>query len=230
MEFDNTFLVAAPADEVWSAMLDVQRVAPCVPGARVVERTGDNAYKVAIKVKVGPVAMTYNGDVEIAEQDPAAHRALLRARAKEARGQGTADATVELRLAAEDGATRGSMHTDVAISGRVAAMGQGVIADVSGRLIETFAHNLAAMLAGEGAPAPEPAPAPAPAPAAAAGAPPPPPPPPPPAPAAEPEEALAIGSLVGGVVSERLRDPRALAAVLVVAAAVGFALGRASRR
>jgi hypothetical protein len=105
-------------------------------------------------------------------------------------------------------------------------MGQGVIADVSGRLIETFAHNLAAMLAGEGAPAPEPAPAPAPA----AGAPPPPPPPPPPAPAAEPEEALAIGSLVGGVVSERLRDPRALAAVLVVAAAVGFALGRASRR
>jgi uncharacterized protein len=147
MNFDNTFTVAAPIDEVWKAMLDVERVAPCVPGAQVLEQTGDNAYKVAIKVKLGPVSMTYSGDVEIVEQDDVARRAVMSAKAKESRGQGTADATVEMRLSQENGATQGAIHTDVAISGRAAAMGQGIISDVSARLIDTFAGNLAQMLA-----------------------------------------------------------------------------------
>jgi uncharacterized protein len=146
MDFQNTFSVAAPIDEVWRAMLDVERVAPCVPGAQVVERTGDDAYKVAIKVKLGPMTMTYRGDVAIVEADEAAHRAVMSARAKEARGQGTADATVEMRLTEHDGRTDGTIRSEVAISGRAAAMGQGVIGDVSGRLIETFAANLATML------------------------------------------------------------------------------------
>jgi uncharacterized protein len=164
MEFDNTFTVAAPIDEVWGAVLDVERVAPCVPGAQVLEQTGDNAYKVAIKVKLGPVSMIYNGDVEVVEQDPDARRAVMSAKAKESRGQGTADARVEMRLSHDDGTTHGAIHTDVAISGRAAAMGQGIIADVSARLIDTFAANLAQMLAAEpgaaeqpGAGAPEPA-------------------------------------------------------------------------
>ena len=228
MEFDNTFSVSAPIDEVWDAMLDVERVAPCVPGASVVEKTGDNAYKVAIKVKLGPVSMTYKGDVEVVESDADARRAVMSAKAKESRGQGTADATVEMRLSQENGATHGAIHTDVAISGKAAAMGQGIIGDVSARLIDTFANNLAAMLAAPEAAepatpeeAPEPAtPEGAPAPAAAV-----PPPPPAPAPAAEPE-GLPVLSLAGGVLAQRLKDPKVLA---VIAAFLVLVLWRRRR-
>ena len=226
MEFDNAFEVAAPIDEVWSAMLDVERVAPCVPGARVIERTGDNAYKVGIKIKLGPMSMTYTGNVEITESDPEAHRALMTASAKEQRGQGTAQATVELRLAeAGAGATSGTMHSEVAMSGRAAAMGQGVISDVSARMIDTFATNLAAMLAGQ--PAPEPVgattngggaasataerPAPAPAPPQEA-------------------DALEIGSVAGDVAAARLAEPRTLAAVLALVAFIFYRLGKRSGR
>jgi carbon monoxide dehydrogenase subunit G len=215
MEFDNTFTVEAPIDDVWAAMLDVQRVAPCVPGASVVEQTGDNAYKVAIKVKLGPVSMTYNGDVEIVESDPEAHRAVMSAKARESRGQGTADAKVEMRLSQENGATQGAIHTDVAISGKAAAMGQGIIGDVSARLIDTFAGNLATMLS-----TPEAAAEPA-APEAADEAPTKvhaaPPPPPRPAPAAEPE-GLPILSVAGSVVAGRLRNPKVLAGLAGVLA------------
>jgi uncharacterized protein len=257
MEFDNTFSVASPIDEVWNAMLDVERVAPCVPGAQVLERTGENAYKVAIKVRLGPMTMTYRGDVEVVEADEAARRAVLRARATEARGQGTADATVELRLRELAGATDGTIHSDVAISGRAAAMGQGVIADVSGRLIDRFAGNLAEMLAapaveagpateraaeheaaGGAAPAGEGAPAGRVAPAGegarvAAGA--------PAAEAAPPErgdggpapdeeEGLSILPILRDVLGSRLRDPRALAGALAGVAAAAFLLGRRSAR
>jgi carbon monoxide dehydrogenase subunit G len=254
MEFDNTFTVAAPIDEVWGAVLDVERVAPCVPGAQVLEQTGDNAYKVAIKVKLGPVSMLYNGDVEVVEQDRDARRAVMSAKARESRGQGTADATVEMRLSQDNGTTRGAIHTDVAISGRAAAMGQGIIADVSARLIDTFAANLAAMLA-----APEQEAATPPAAAASAEAPttefaagggaaaaPPegaaphagalhgaaPPaaaarPAQPPAAPAEPE-GLPILSIAGGVIAQRLRDPKVIAG-LAGAAVVVFALRRRRR-
>jgi len=228
MEFDNTFTVEAPIDEVWKAMLDVERVAPCVPGAKVLEQTGDNAYKVAIKVKLGPVSLTYTGNVEVAEADDAAHRAIMKARAKEQRGQGTADATVELRLTEQNGTTQGAMHSDVAISGRAAAMGRGMIGDVSAKMIDTFAENLAAMLSGpeeeavavaasEAAPSePEAAP-------------------PPPRPAPEPaavatDEGLPIGSIVGSVVTGRLQDPRALVGTLLAVLLIGWLLGRRSAR
>src|SRR5919109_1695046 len=92
MRFENRFDVAAPIERVWETVLDVERVAPTVPGAQVLERTGDDAYKVAIRVKVGPMSMTYSGEVEITERDDAEHRAVMKARAKESRGQGTAAA------------------------------------------------------------------------------------------------------------------------------------------
>jgi carbon monoxide dehydrogenase subunit G len=223
MEFDNTFEVQSPVDEVWKAVLDVERVAPCVPGAQVLEKTGEDSYKVAIKVKLGPVSMTYRGDVEVVEADEAAHVAKMRARARETRGQGTADATVEMRLTDEGAKTKGDIHTDVAISGRAAAMGQRMIGDVSAKLIDTFAANLAAMLGEAPAPAPAPAaPAPAAAAAAAEGATPPPPPPPPPA----SDEGLPVLDLVGGVVGDRLKDPRALVGALLTALLLGFLLGR----
>src|SRR5919112_3821106 len=148
MRFENRFDVAAPLEEVWAAVLDVERVAPTVPGAQVLERTGEDTYRVAIKVKVGPMSMTYRGEVEITDRDEAAHRAVMKARAKESRGQGTADADVTMELSGTDGRTSATVITDVELSGKVATMGQGVLQDVSGRLVQAFAQNLAAMLEG----------------------------------------------------------------------------------
>src|SRR3954462_8500188 len=146
MEFDNEFEVSAPIDEVWKTMLDVERVAPCVPGAKVVEQVSDDAYKVEIKIKLGPVSMTYKGDVEIVGADEGAHRALLAIKAREARGQGTAGAKSELQLSAAGSGTRAEVHTDVSLTGRAASMGRGIIGDVSSKMVDTFAENLAAML------------------------------------------------------------------------------------
>jgi len=216
MRFENSFDVDAPIDTVWDAVLDVERVAPTVPGAQVLESVGDDAYKVAIRVKVGPMSMTYRGEVEITERDEAAHRAVMKARAKESRGQGTADADVTMVLAGRNGGTSATVTTDVQLSGKVATMGQGVLQDVSRRLVETFAGNLATMLEG-GAPA-EPA----------AEAPEEPVRPQEPA-AAEPEAALDLGSLGGAVVAERLRTPEGMAAVIAFVAFIAFLLGRRSK-
>ena len=139
MEFDNTFSVNAPIDEVFKTLLDLERVAPCVPGAEVLEQTSDSSYKVGIKVKVGPMSMTYKGDIEILERDHEAHRALMRAKARETRGQGAADAKVTMALTEAGGATQGTIHSDVRLSGKVAAMGGGVIKDVSSRIVDAFA-------------------------------------------------------------------------------------------
>jgi carbon monoxide dehydrogenase subunit G len=224
MKFENAFAVAAPIDEVYAALLDLERVAPCVPGAQVLERTGEDAYNVGIKVKVGPMSMTYRGSVEIIDRDAEAHRAVMSAKAKETRGQGTADAQVQMQLIPEDGATLATINADVQLSGKAAAMGHGIINDVSARIVETFFQNLAAMLAerpgevAEATPAAEPASgepeaggeAPSPRPLA----------PPPPAPVTPPEsDALPIGKIVGPVLLARLRDPRVLGGLgaLVVA-------------
>jgi carbon monoxide dehydrogenase subunit G len=167
MKFENTFAVDAPIDEVYATLLDVERVAPCVPGAEVIEKSGDDAYTVAIKVRVGPISMTYRGNVEIVERDEANHRAVMRARARETRGQGTADARVDLSLVQEGATTNGTMVADVQLAGRAAAMGRGVIQDVSAKLVSTFAQNLEQMLSGgAGAPAAATADAPATTPAA----------------------------------------------------------------
>jgi uncharacterized protein len=212
MRFENRFAVDAPLEEVWDAVLDVERVAPTVPGAQVLERTGEDAYKVAIKVKVGPMSMTYRGEVEIVERDEAEHRAVMKARAKESRGQGTADADVTMVLSGDDGRTAATVTTEVQLSGRIATMGQGVLQDVSGRLVDTFAQNLAAMLEGAEEPSAAEAAAGTPAPQAAA--------------AREPADALDLGSIGGAVVSERLRDRRVLGGVVVAVALILYLLGR----
>ena len=169
MKFDNEFTVQAPIDEVWTTLLDVERVAPCMPGAEVLERSGENAYKVGIRVKVGPISMLYRGQVEITERDDASHRATMRAKAREARGQGTADAHVHMRLAEQPEGSHATLETDLQLSGRAAAMGRGVIGDVAENLVATFAGNLAGMLAGKPAGAEAPGQAEAPAAAAAPG-------------------------------------------------------------
>jgi uncharacterized protein len=220
MRFENNFDVAAPLESVWDAVLDVERVAPTVPGAQVLERTGENAYKVSIKVKVGPMSMTYRGDVEIVERDDEAHRAVMKARAKESRGQGTADADVTMALHGEDGRTSATVTTEVEMSGKAASMGQGVLQDVAGRLVETFAQNLASMLEGKPPTAAEPAPA---RPAREEPA-------TPPGPSPEREEALDLGSLGGAIIADRLKDPRRLAALVALVAFIAYLLGRRSAR
>src|SRR6478736_2724338 len=155
MKFENTFEVDAPIDEVYATLLDVERVAPCVPGAEVIEKSGDDAYTIAIKVRVGPISMTYRGNVEIVERDDANHHAVMHARARETRGQGTADARVDLSLVQDGPLTKGTMLADVQLAGRAAAMGRGVIQDVSAKIVSTFSSNLEAMLGGDGAPAVE---------------------------------------------------------------------------
>ena len=231
MRFENQFDVDAPIDKVWDAVLDVERVAPTLPGAQVLERTGEDAYQVAMKVRVGPMSMTYRGEVEIAERDEEAHRAVMKARAKEARGQGTADADVTMVLRGENGRTSATITTEVELSGKAATMGHGVLQDVAGRLVDTFAKNLATMLEGgepepareptpAATPAPEPTPAAAPGPAAAT----------PPRPSPEREDALDLGSLGGAVIADRLRDPRRLAGVFGLMVLIAFLLGRRSAR
>src|SRR5215210_6233312 len=108
MRFENHFDVQAPIDEVWAAVL---------------ERTGEDSYRVAIKVRVGPMSMTYRGEVEITDRDEAAHRAVMKARAKESRGQGTADADVTMTLSGDGGRTSATVTTEVELSGKVATMG-----------------------------------------------------------------------------------------------------------
>jgi len=154
MRFENGFDIEAPIDKVWDTVLDVERVAPTVPGAKVLEKTSDSAYKVGIKVKLGPMSMQYKGDIEIVEADESSHRAVMKARAKESRGQGTADADVTMHLTEQGGRTVGEIVTDVKVSGKAASMGRGVMQDVAGRMVGTFAENLAKMLeGGDGAPA-----------------------------------------------------------------------------
>lgn len=210
MEFENTFVVDAPVEDVWDLLLDVERVAPCMPGAQVLEQTGDDAYKVAVKVKLGPMTMNYKGDVEILSKDTATHQATMRAKAKEARGQGTASASMRMALQEQGAATQASIVTEMQMSGKAAAMGQGVIKDVAATLTDTFAQNLAALVEGAGQPTVEAA-------AVPPGAEPPPPPP-----AAEP--ALPAGQIAASVIAGRLRDPRVQA--VLIAFLLGLLIGR----
>ena len=186
-----------------------------MPGAEVLERTGEDSYKVGVKVKVGPMKMQYNGQVEIVERDPEARTAVMNAKVKEARGQGIANAKIHMSLVGNGSSTEGRIETDVQLSGKAAAMGQGVIQDVSAKLVQTFAGNLAEMLAGGEAPA-DAAPAAPAAPEATQAAPPTPPPPPRAASAAE--QSLPVGAIAASVVKGRLRDPRVAGFLLVVMA------------
>ena len=143
MEFDNSFTVEKPLDEVWSTMVDLERVVPCVPGARVIDKTGDRAVNAEVQIKLGAMNMNYSGPAEIVEQDDSAHRAVMSARAKEAGGQGNADANVTMELTGSDGATEVALHSQINVTGKAAQMGEGVIVAVTEGMIKEFAQNLA---------------------------------------------------------------------------------------
>jgi carbon monoxide dehydrogenase subunit G len=140
--------VQAPIDEVWAALNDLERVAPCLPGAAITERDDDGTYHGTFQVKLGPTTASYRGTIKIEDADESAHRATLKARGSDKRGQGGASATIVNTLSEHDGATRVEAVTDFTITGRLAAFGRGgMIEDISNRLMRDFATCLQGRLA-----------------------------------------------------------------------------------
>jgi len=148
MELEHSFTVPVPPERAMDVLLDVQRVAPCMPGASLDSVEGDD-IKGRIKVKVGPISMTYAGTARFGERDAEAGVIVLEASGKETRGAGTASATVRSQLQGENGHTKVVVHTSLNVTGRPAQFGRGVMAEVGGKLIGIFADNLAAMLAAD---------------------------------------------------------------------------------
>ena len=151
MEMDHSFTVPVPPDRAWDVLLDVERIAPCMPGATVDEFDGE-VVTGRIKVKVGPVSLTYRGTAKFTERDPDARVILLEASGKETRGAGTASATVRATLEPESGgeATKAIMHTTMNVTG-LAQFGRGVMVEVGGKLVEQFAQNLRQLITDDSA-------------------------------------------------------------------------------
>jgi uncharacterized protein len=145
MELTNDFTVDVPVDQAWEVLTDLERIAPCMPGAELRDIEGDD-YHGVVKVKVGPITAEYRGKVTFVERDAGAHRAVLRAQGREVRGQGQANATITATLAEADASTRVSVVTDLNITGKVAQLGRGVLADVSNKLMSEFVQSLEATL------------------------------------------------------------------------------------
>ncbi|WP_236539447.1 SRPBCC family protein [Spiractinospora alimapuensis] len=145
MQLENDFTVPVPPDQVWEALLDVERIAPCMPGATLDSSEGET-YNGRVKVKVGPITVTYRGQAKIVSRDDDNRVAEIEAKGKEARGSGTADARITARVQPSDDGTRVSVTTDLNITGRVAQTGRGMLSDVSGKLVNRFADNLATEL------------------------------------------------------------------------------------
>jgi len=149
MKLENEFTVPASIDEAWAVLLDVPRVAPCLPGATVEPGQGeDGEYKGQMKIKIGPITAAYKGTVKIQEADEAARRVAMRAQAKDARGQGTAAATITSTMEEVPEGTKVSVVTDMRVTGPAAQFGRGVMQDVSAKLMGRFAECLAQQMKG----------------------------------------------------------------------------------
>lgn len=146
MELKNTFTVPADIDTAWKTLLDVEAIAPCMPGATLESVEGDQ-FTGNVKVKLGPVSMTYGGEAHFVSKDGSAHKAVIEGTGKEARGSGTAKALVTIELIAENPTTtRVEVATDLTITGKAAQFGRGVMQDVAGRLVTQFAGNLETLI------------------------------------------------------------------------------------
>jgi carbon monoxide dehydrogenase subunit G len=146
MELTNSFTVPSDIDTAWAKLLDVESVAPAMPGATLTGHDGDE-FTGTVKVKLGPVSMTYGGKARFVTKDEAQHHAVIEASGKDTKGTSTARATVDTTLVAEaPDLTRVDVRTDLAITGRPAQFGRGVMQDVAGRIIDQFAGNLATMM------------------------------------------------------------------------------------
>ncbi|MFC5285879.1 SRPBCC family protein [Actinokineospora guangxiensis] len=145
MRLEHEFRVPAPLAEVWAAVLDPQRVAPCMPGATLTGVDGDT-FTGTVKVKLGPISLTYKGKGEFVERDEAARRVVIKASGKDSQGNGTASAAVTLTLSEDGGETVGKVDTDLSITGKPAQFGRGLIGEVGGKILDSFAGCLSRKL------------------------------------------------------------------------------------
>jgi carbon monoxide dehydrogenase subunit G len=141
MEINDSFRVDLPVEQTWRVLMDIERIAPCLPGAQLQEIAGDE-YRGVVKVKVGPITAQYKGAARFESRDDDAHVAVITGSGRDTRGQGNASATITMRLEADGGGTAVTVLTDLAITGKVAQFGRGVMADVSAKLLAQFVANL----------------------------------------------------------------------------------------
>ena len=150
MKLEHSFEVTAPVEQVWTALIDLEKVAPCLPGAAITGHDEDGTYHGEFQVKLGPTTAAYRGTVKIESTDAETHTATLAARGTDKRGQGGASATIVNTLHAVDAGTRVDAVTDFTITGRLASFGRGgMMKDISNRLLRDFASCLQQRLAGE---------------------------------------------------------------------------------
>ena len=151
MDLNNEFEVDAPVDRAWATLTDVEKIAPCLPGAQLQEIEGDE-YRGAVKVKVGPITAQYKGAASFLEQDDENHTAKLKADGRDTRGAGNASAIITAKaVAIDENRTKVTVDTDLSVTGKVAQFGRGVMADVSAKLMKQFADNLGELLEAENA-------------------------------------------------------------------------------
>jgi carbon monoxide dehydrogenase subunit G len=146
VKLDNSFLVPASKDVAWETLLDVPSMVSCMPGAELVGQTGESTWKTNMKVKFGPIGLNFATDVTQEEADAEAGRVLLKAKARETKGRGGAQATIVSTLTEVEGGTRVDISTDVQLSGPVAQYGRGLVQDVSNELVGQFAENMRAQI------------------------------------------------------------------------------------
>jgi carbon monoxide dehydrogenase subunit G len=161
VRIENGFTVALPPDRAFELLLDLERVAPCLPGAELRERREDGSYAVAVKVRLGPMRFTYDGSVSIAEQDATTRRAVLAGEAREIRGQGNASATIEMTVEPSGAGSSVRTAADLELTGRAAQMGHGMIATVAEQLLGEMARCIEDRFEAEAEPRPAPEIAPA---------------------------------------------------------------------
>lgn len=152
MELINTFDVSVPVETAWKVLTDVERIAPCLPGAQLQEIEGDE-YRGIVKVKVGPIQAQYKGKAVFVERDDTAFRAVLEASGRDTRGQGNASATITAQLEGAGETTHVTVTTDLTVTGKVAQFGRGVLADVSAKILTQFVDNLEQTVLVDDAPA-----------------------------------------------------------------------------
>jgi carbon monoxide dehydrogenase subunit G len=143
MKLEHSFQVQAPLETVWSRLIDVEQVAPCLPGAEITEAGEDGSYRGTFSVRLGPTTAAYRGELAMEELDEAAHRVVMRASGQDKRGQGSAKASIVSRMSEAEGVTTVEVVTDFTITGRLARFGRGgMIQDVSNRLLRDFSDCL----------------------------------------------------------------------------------------
>lgn len=149
MKIENNFSVNAPIEDAWKVILDLERVAPCLPGAAIEEAAGDE-YQGTMAVKLGPISARYRGTVKVEETDESNHRVVLKATGKETRGQGSASATITSSMSEESGATNVVVETDMEVTGKVAQFGRGIMQDVASELMDRFSTCVEQEIVGGG--------------------------------------------------------------------------------